>query len=187
MSVTASHCIGLSDKEVIEKSHEDLQYFACLYERYEKQMLNYIVKISGFSKDEAEDILQDSFVKIWTKINDFDPDLSFKSWLYRIVHNNTISVWRKNQSRTNRQAEVSNQQLGYLEPDDLTEKEITQEQLQRIHAALSKMKANYREVIILKFFENLSYDEISDILKIPEGTVATRINRAKKQIHNFLG
>ena len=187
MSGTVSKCKGLSDSEIIIKSLDDLQYFACLYDRYEKQMLNYILKISGFSKAEAEDILQDSFIKIWTKINDFDPELSFKSWLYRIVHNNTISVWRSNQSRSNRQTEVSYQFIGYLEPEDLIEKEITHEQMQRLHSALSGMKSNYREVIILKFFENLSYEEISDVLKIPEGTVATRINRAKKQIHNLLG
>jgi RNA polymerase sigma-70 factor (ECF subfamily) len=180
-------CSGLSDAEIIDRSLQDLHYFGCLYDRYETRMLRYIRKISGLSREEAEDILQEAFIRIWTHIHDFQQDLAFHSWLYRIVHNLTISQWRKNTSRLKNQEQIQKEYFSPPESGDMQELGLTNAQVDQIQRAVSSLKENYREIIVLRFFENLSYEEISDILKIPEGTVATRINRAKKQLHEQLG
>jgi RNA polymerase sigma-70 factor (ECF subfamily) len=187
MSDHKNICKDLSDQVIIEKARSELRYFACLYERYESRMLRYISKISGFNRAQAEDVLQDSFLKIWSNINDYDPDLSFKSWLYRIVHRTTISQWRKNDSLNRRYQEAQYLRQDSTVDDSDFENDLDEQNKKHLYRALDQLKNNYREIIILKFFENLTYEEISDILKIPEGTVATRINRAKKQLHKHLG
>jgi len=74
---------------------EEIDYFACLYDRYEPKLLRYIKKISQADADEASDILQEAFIKMWKNLNNYDDSLKLSSWLYRIVHNETISFCRK--------------------------------------------------------------------------------------------
>ena len=91
-------CHGLTDQEIIQMSLTDLEYFACLVLKYEVRLLNYIKKISQSNHDEAEDILQEAFIKIWKNLHGYDPRLTLESWIFRIVHNETISFWRKKTS-----------------------------------------------------------------------------------------
>jgi len=177
MLITKEICKSLSDKEIISRSLEDLDYFRCLYERYEVKLKRYILKISNFSDEEAEDILQNAFVNIWKNINSYDNSLKLSSFLYRIVHNETISQWRKIKStdkiKESYSFNVESEEKNLIEEDNnYKNKKIT--------SVLNQMSLKYKEVLVLKFLENMDYEEISNILKIPEGTVATRINRAKK-------
>jgi len=176
MPVTKQICESLSDKEIISKSVQDVEYFRCIYERYEKKLKRYIYKISNFSEEEAEDILQNSFIKLWKNINGYDETIKFSSFLYRIVHNETVSLWRKNQSLEKVKKayyfENENEDENPLKEEDKNNKKILD--------ILNMLSEKYKEVLVLKFLENMDYEEISDILKIPEGTIATRINRAKK-------
>lgn len=173
-------CIGLSDLEIIDRAHEDIKYFACLYDHYEERLLRYILSISNLSQEDAQDILQESFIKAWINLNDFDPELKLSSWLYRIVHNETISLSRKKNSYgKNNKVDIEENTLinndfeRICDPDEEEEYQITSE-------ILDAMPLKYREVLVLKYLERMSYEEISDVLRIPEGTVATRMNRAKK-------
>ena len=180
MVVKKDICNKLSDNEIIQKSLEDLNYFACLYNRYEPKLLRYIKKISMADPEESSDILQDAFIKMWKNLNSYDDGLKLSSWLYRIVHNETISFCRKKRSfGKNNKLELEDIRLDDL-PDD-TDTEINPEtRFFLTHKVLDKLALKYREVLVLKFMEKMSYEEISDVLKIPEGTVATRMNRAKK-------
>jgi len=180
MVVKKEVCNKLSDQEIIQKSLEDLNYFACLYDRYEPKLLRYIKKISMADHEEASDILQDAFIKMWKNLNSYDNRLKLSSWLYRIVHNETISYCRKKRSfGKNNKLDVEDIRLADL-PDE-QELEVDPEmRFFLTHEILNKLALKYREVLVLKFMEKMSYEEISDVLKIPEGTVATRMNRAKK-------
>jgi len=180
MVIKKNICDKLSDKEIIEKSLEDLNYFACLYNRYELKLLRYIKKISMADPEESSDILQDAFIKMWKNLNSYDDNLKLSSWLYRIVHNETISFCRKKRSfGKNNKLDMEDIHLDDL-PDD-SEMEINPEtRFFLTHEVLDKLALKYREILVLKFMEKMSYEEISDVLKIPEGTVATRINRAKR-------
>ena len=98
MVVTQEICQELNDNEIIIKSLGNIDYFACLFEKYEKKLFQYIRQVSFVSSEEAEDILQESFIKIWRNLNEFDDHMKLSSWIYRIVHNETISYWRKSRS-----------------------------------------------------------------------------------------
>ena len=174
-------CHGLTDKEIIQMSLTDLEYFACLVLKYEVRLLNYIKKISQSNHDEAEDILQEAFIKIWKNLHGYDPRLTLESWIFRIVHNETISFWRKKTS-------YSKDKVVSIDDDrimnSLSAENINHDDVDSVSRLIEDifplLKLEHREVLVLKILEDKSYEEISDILKIPEGTVATRINRAKK-------
>jgi RNA polymerase sigma-70 factor (ECF subfamily) len=179
MIITPESCKDLNDNEIVAKSLENLDYFSCLYQRYEPELLRYVRRITGMGEEEAQDVLQDSFVKIWRNLNEFDNSLKLSSWIYRIVHNEAVSFIRKKQSfGKDRKVRADDYHDIIMDDPDL---EIDPaEKATLIHELLDQISLKYREVLILKFFESKSYEEISDILRIPEGTVAIRINRAKK-------
>jgi RNA polymerase sigma-70 factor (ECF subfamily) len=174
-------CNGLSDREIVRLSLDDVEYFVCLVLKYETRLLGYIKKISQSNQEEAEDILQDAFIKIWKNLNGFDPRLTLESWIYRIVHNETISFRRKKTSYgKDKIISIDDERLSGLIAEEQIIDAAGELPSKLIEYVLPMLRQEYREVLVLKFLENKSYEEISDILKIPEGTVATRINRAKK-------
>ncbi len=181
MIVTKKKCDQLSDEEIVKKSLDDIDYFSCLYDQYELALLRYIRRIAAVNNEEANDILQEAFIKIWRNLNDFDQSLKLSSWIYRIVHNETISYWRKKKSFGKDQQVKLNKDLFENIPSDFEVNEDNQQKDMLTHKVLDLLPLKYKTVLVLKFMENMSYEEISDVLKIPEGTVATWINRAKKK------
>jgi len=174
-------CAGLSDREIIRLSLADLEYFACLVLKYEVRLLTYIKKISQCNHNEAEDILQEAFIKIWKNLKGYDPRLTLESWIFRIVHNETISFWRKKTSYSKDNiVRLDDERLHTLTATEDLDEMKGESFFRIIEEVLPLLKQEYREVLVLKYLEDKSYIEISDILKIPEGTVATRISRAKK-------
>lgn len=172
----------LSDEQLVQKSLEEVDFFVFLVERYEDPLRNYILRISSFSYMEAEEILQDVFLKVWKNLREFDTSIKFSSWIYRITHNETISNFRKAKSRGVEKRTDLDEELFNNLPSKL---DIPQDVDQNfnaefIHEILASLSEDYREVLVLRFYEDKSYEEISDILKKPSGTVATLLNRAKK-------
>jgi len=179
-------CVGLSDQEVIHMALENMEYFACLILKYETRLIHYIKKISQCEQEESEDILQEAFIKIWKNLHGYDPRLSLESWIFRIVHNETISYWRKKTSfAKDHLINIDDERLSKLVAYDDKDIEESEKLYAIIEEILPLLKQEYREVLVLKYLEGKQYDEISDILKIPEGTVATRINRAKKSFRQL--
>lgn len=177
-----------TDEELVELVLTNEDNFSYLIKRYEGKLISYILRISNISFEEAEDILQEVFIKVYQNINEFDPSLKFSSWIYRITHNQVISNFRKNKARPQSAfGDVSDEKFHNLASDlDIIE-EADQKILQKnIKKILEKIDIKYREVLVLKFIEEKSYQEISDILKKPMGTVATLINRAKKEFQKEL-
>jgi len=170
-----------TDEELAVLTLENQGNFLYLLKRYEDKLMRYILRISNVSREEAEDILQDTFIKVYQNLNDFDPELKFSSWIYRITHNQVVSHHRRRQARPEGyKIELSDELANKLAADLNTPREIDRGLLrQGLEAALLNIDEKYREVIVLKFFEGLDYREISDILKKPVGTIGTLINRAK--------
>ncbi|NCS96787.1 sigma-70 family RNA polymerase sigma factor [bacterium] len=174
---------NLSDEAIVKAAQKDLAHFAILVERYEQKLKYYILRISNFSELEAEEILQDVFVKAWKNLNGFDETLKFSSWIYRITHNETISAFRKSKSRGEENRSIIEPELFENLPDENNfieeiDQKMTAVEVQTI---LKTLPENYREVLILRFIEDKSYEEMSDILMKPGGTIATLLNRAKTQ------
>jgi RNA polymerase sigma-70 factor, ECF subfamily len=179
--VRSDHCKDLNDNELIRLSFENLDYFSCLYNRYETELIKYTRRISGIDHEESQDILQEAFIKIWRNLNEFDTSLKVSSWIYRIVHNETISYMRKKKSYGKDKTHDVELFRNILS-EEIESQTHTEEQISIMLDALDHLPIKYKEVLILKFLEQKSYTDISDILKIPEGTVAIRINRAKSAI-----
>ncbi len=180
-------CENKTDEELVELALENQDFYECLVERYEEKLARYIRRISASSKEDVEDLLQEIFVAVYRNLNDFDSGLKFSSWIYRIAHNKTISSWRKTKSRPQLVHSEEAQELVKIVSSDEDmakdlEKKFDAKQVEKI---LWKMDEKYREVLVLKFIEDKDYQEISDILKKPMGTVGTLIRRAKNHFREI--
>lgn len=174
-----------SDSELVALTLEDKGYFLYLLRRYEDKLKRYIYRISNFSQEEAEDILQEVFLKVYKNLNDFDADLKFSSWIYRITHNQVVSHHRQNLARP-KVVEIDEVVIEKIKDEFNIGDKIELDNLKNeISQVLDYLKPKYREILILRFFEEKSYEEISDILKKPSGTVATLIHDAKKEFKKY--
>ena len=168
------------DAVLVERALRDPDAYAAIVEKYEAPLLRYLLRISNISRADGEDLLQNVFLKAYQNLRDFDPDLKFSSWIYRIAHNEAISAWRKKKSR----AEELNLETAEAEQLLRSTLDIPSEADQKIlvqfvRSILAKISPKYREVLILRFLEDKDYSEISDILRRPMGSVATLVSRAK--------
>lgn len=176
----------LTDAEIVARTLRDTSAFALLVERYEAKLLRYIRRLGVRNVEDGEDVLQEIFIKVYKNLNAFDNTLSFSSWIYRIAHNEAISFYRKQSVRPEgHQIADSEDVLMWLPENDTTSAERlfdTTVNAEALRTALRTLDEKYRDAIILRYFEHKEYDEISDILKIPIGSVGTLIHRGKKQL-----
>jgi RNA polymerase sigma-70 factor, ECF subfamily len=172
-----------TDAELVQLSLIDQDYFLYLIQRYEEKLLRYILRISNASQEDAEDILQEVFIKVYRNLNAFDQTLKFSSWIYRITYNETISHFRRIKNKPivlNTEDSLSFFDSIASDVNIETEFEVN-EKKRLIMKILERLDDKYKEVLILKFLEEKDYEEISDILKKPTGTIGTLINRGKKK------
>lgn len=177
---------SLSDEQLAVLSLDDHLSFSILINRYQDKLLNYIKRISNFSSEDASDILQDVFLKVYLNLNDFDSDLKFSSWIYSITRNQVISNYRKFKVRPEGNSmPIDESVIKKIIYDSNIEKEIDIEiDNKSIFNILNEIKPKWKEILILRFFEEKDYNEISDIIKKPSGTVASMLNKAKKEFKN---
>ena len=170
----------ISDEEIVEKViNLNQDFYAIIIDRYQKKLVRYANNLIK-DGDKAIDIVQESFIKAFINLNSFDTKKKFSSWIYRIVHNQVMNVAKKYQKETPLLEDWD------FESSDNIEKDFEQrETAENVEKCLSKIPLLYSEPIALYYIDEKSYEEISDILKIPIGTVATRINRAKKIMKNI--
>ena len=178
-----------SDQEIVRLTLIDPNQYGLLVERYEPKLQRYIARLGVRVHDDQLDVLQEIFIKAYRNLNGFDTSLSFSSWIYRIAHNEAISFYRKKNVRPEGHLvgdgdEVLSFISSSLESSDVSfDKTINAKEVEK---ALSRLDEKYREPIILRFFEHKEYDEISDILQIPIGSVGTLLHRGKKQLADVL-
>ncbi len=178
----------LSDEQIMSRITAEPDLYGIIIDRYTDKLSRYIKRVSGLVGDELDDVLQDVFVRAYQKHTSFDPSLSFNSWIYRICHNTTINYWKKNRRYKEGVSfdEETYTKSGFLDhvlADDTTFEGIMRDaDIAIIRDALGGIKEKYRSILVLRFFEELDYGQISDVLKIPPGTVATNIHRAKKAL-----
>lgn len=177
-----------TDEELVVIVLENQSVFSYLVSRYKDKLLRYIRRLSSVGLEEAEDMLQNIFIKAYLNLNDFDDSLKFSSWIYRIAHNEVIDNYRKRKARPQLlDIDIKDSQISELAGDtNLLEELARQELKQEISAAISRIDVKYQEMIILKYLEEKDYQEISDIIKKPLGTVASRMNKAKAELKKVL-
>jgi RNA polymerase sigma-70 factor (ECF subfamily) len=182
---------NISDEQLVQFSLKDQDCFYYLMKRYEIKLLRYIKRLTTVSREEAEDIMQEVFIKVYRNLNGFNQKLKFSSWIYRIAHNEIINQYRKTRHRLaiiplniEDEANLIDSINDTIEIDGAYEK---LENAERVRKALAELPNKYREILVLRYLEDKSYGEISDILRKPPGTVATQINRAKASFKKIAG
>lgn len=169
-----------SDQELVRMAKRDPDCFGVIMSRYKEPLSRYIRRISYFSEEDIEDLLQEIFVKIYRSLNDYDQSLKFSSWIYRIAHNHVIDQFRKANSKLSTTSLEDNELSNFLRSAVNIEKEIAvKDCLSSVKEAIQQMPVKYREILVLRFLEEKDYEEIMDILQKPKGTVATLINRGR--------
>jgi RNA polymerase sigma-70 factor (ECF subfamily) len=168
-----------SDEEIAGEALRTPDAFGILMERYEVPLSRYIRRISSFSPDETEDVLQEAYVKAYRHLRNFDSKSKFSSWIYRIARNQTIDTARKRKTKAT--VSIEEHELGNFlrATTDLEGDLVRRDDLGQVEAAIRALPDTYRDALILRFLEEKSYEEIMDILHIPKGTVATLIRRGR--------
>jgi len=168
---------------LIIKGNKEL--FGELIDRYEQKLTRYVKRFTQHP-DDVSDIVQIVFVKAYTHLQSFDCDRSFNSWVYRIAHNESVTYLKKK----------SNEKVSFIDfdiflphpfaPEESDTKTISRELNELLETSLSKISPKYREVLVLYYYDDLSYQEIAEVLHIPTATVGVRIRRAKASLEKTL-
>ena len=152
-----------------------------LYKLYAKAMLNVAFRVVG-NVAEAEDVIQESFLDAFKRINDFRQETTFGLWLKQIVVSKSINVLRK------RKVELV--ELGddadYLADEELYDDEETQYKVAQVKEAMNELPGGYKQVISLYLIEGYDHEEIGQILNITENTSRTQFLRAKRKLSEIL-
>jgi len=163
--------------------------FGQLVTRYQERLFGTLVTMLGSAED-ARDVAQDAFVQAYQKLESFRGQSAFYSWLFRIALNSSVDHHRR-QRRPTVSIDAAREQSG-AEPTDLhpeTSPSFGIERTERqklVQLALSKLSPEYREVLVLKEMEDLKYEEIATLVKIPVGTVRSRIHRGRAELKDIL-
>lgn len=174
----------LEDEDVIEACQQgDADAFRALFETYKDRVYSIALRYSG-NPAAAMDIAQDTFLKLLSRIGDYRSEASFDSWLYRLVVNSCID----DQRRGRRMAPFLDGLIDAVRApaESVLHQLMRVETEQRVQDVVAKLAPEQRMVIVLRYTEGLSYDEIAKILGCSPGTVASRLNRAHKILERRL-
>ena len=170
---------GNDTQLVAECLNGDRKAFEAVVDKYQKPLFNAAFRILGNAGD-AEEVTQIAFIKAFEKLRTFKRGCKFFSWLYRIAVNESLNF-----RHARRHHEPVDEQT--LSKHDTPESLYGQQELHAaLIRALAKMKDEYRVVIVLKHFQDCSYEEMSEILGIPAKTVKSRLFSARQQLRELL-
>ncbi|HEX5132079.1 MAG TPA: sigma-70 family RNA polymerase sigma factor [Candidatus Krumholzibacteria bacterium] len=170
----------------------DERAYRALLEKYERAVFSICLRMVR-NRDEATDLAQESFIKVFASLDRYNSAYAFSSWLFKITSNLCIDYLRKRRIDTlpmdqpidGEKGEIQRQ---YATADPTPEERLDRNQkMERLEAAITSLPEHYRIMLILRHQEDLSYEEIADHLSVPLGTVKARIHRAREMLKNLLG
>jgi RNA polymerase sigma-70 factor (ECF subfamily) len=183
---------GDTDQAVVERViGGDIDAFSILVSRYQDRIYSVALNYVGNPED-AIDVTQDAFLKAYTKLRTFDSASAFYTWLYRIAINAAIDFLRKRKSRPAESLDDEKfSEVGYepasndpsVDPERVA---VRAEQARLLKKAISSLSEKLRTAIILHDVEGLSQEEVAEILKVPVGTVKSRVSRGRFELRNLL-
>lgn len=184
---------GQKDLAVVNRAKEgDQAAFTELLERYREPVYYMLLKMVK-NNDDADDLTMEAFGKAFNRIHQYSPDYSFSTWLFKIATNNCIDFIRKKRvyltsldhSYTNEDGVGVNIEVdsGELDPEEVF---MRQQKVKTMQNVVEKLKPHYRDLVVKRYFEELSYDEIATELNLPLGTVKAQLFRARDLLANIL-
>ena len=161
----------------------DRDAFRALFEKYKDSVYSIALRYTGDAAA-AQDIAQDTFVKLYSAIGNYRGEANFDAWLYRLVVNSCFDLKR----RTRRLAPLLDEVMALLRTPDLSalDKVLRVEMNERVQSVVQGLAPEHRMVVVLRYTQGLSYEEIAEILGCAPGTVASRLNRAHKILERRL-
>jgi RNA polymerase sigma-70 factor (ECF subfamily) len=180
------------EKRLTERAKRgDREAFAELIEIYKDKIFQLAYRMVG-NRQDAEDIAQETFLRVYANLHNYDDSYKFSTWIYRIATNLCIDRGRKKRPDFSLDEEIESGQgmdwYSRLSSNDKTpeEKLVTQELQETVQDAISHLAPKYRSIMILRYIEDLSLQEISDVLKLPVTTIKTRIHRGREALRSRL-
>ena len=174
----------LSDEKLILRFQEgDINAYNELVKRYKDRLLNFVFRYFN-NREQAEDVVQDTLIKLYTHASYYKNIAKFSTWIFTIAKNNALTELRKNKRKQTDSLWTDDGKVIDINSNDQTldrkvQNEIAVDQLNKF---LDEIPENFRMAVVLRDFQELSYDEISKILEIPIGTIKSRINRGRIQL-----
>lgn len=176
----------LDDRELVDRTLKgDLIAFDTLISRYKESIMQLYMQKTGGNTSDSDDMLQDTFIKVYLNIHMYNHYYNFNQWIFSIAKNTFIDFTRK---QKNTFLSIDNQDSSYSKISPISSAPTPEEQLiliqhnSELEHILSRMPQRYREVIVLRFFNEYSYEEIAEKSQLPLGTVKTLIHRARREL-----
>lgn len=189
---------ALKDFDLIDKAKNgDEQAYAELLQRYKKSVYFTILKMVR-NVDDAEDLTIEAFAKAFKNLHKFNPKYTFSTWLFRVATNNCIDFLRKKKNDTlsasSSLSGFSNMGDSPNEPDidvrdkNMNPQEVVMKEQKKtfIRLVVNKLPSRYKTLVKLRYFQELSYQEIADELNLPLGTVKTQLFRARELLYDMV-
>lgn len=181
----------LTDRQLIEKAlKHDPGAFGQLFTRYKKELLQLYIQRTGRHEPDAKDILQETFIKVYLHLERYNPDYPFSQWLHAIARNTFIDFTRKRRENLlsidgpNGGAACLNPPADTANPEEKLMQRQAGKELDRI---LDSLPPRYKQMIVMRFIQQYSYEEIAEKLDMPLGTVKTQIHRARERFYQLIG
>lgn len=177
-------------KQALEKN--DGKAYGALMTRYRKPVFHMVYKMVR-NEEDAEDLTIEAFAKAFKNLAKFNPDYTFSTWLFRIATNNCIDFIRKKKlkttsidsSYTNDDGESVGMEIRDKEKNP-QEEAIHQEKIEIMRLIVKKLPAKYQSLVTLRYFDELSYEEIAAEIEAPLGTVKAQLHRARELLHDLV-
>jgi RNA polymerase sigma-70 factor (ECF subfamily) len=160
----------------------DRAAFTCLVEQNQDRLFASMLQVTG-SPDEAEEVVQDAFIRAFIKLDTFKRNSQFFTWLYRIAFNSALT--RRRRRRANVSLDQSREQGGMEvadKGDAVDEPMLRRERVDMVRQALQTLTEEHRAILVLREMQEHSYEDIAEILEISIGTVRSRLSRARHQL-----
>jgi RNA polymerase sigma-70 factor, ECF subfamily len=180
-----------SDAELVERAlHGSQDAYRALMGRHASAVLNVIARIVR-EAGAAEELAQDTFVKAFGALRSFDPAYKFTNWILRIAHNTAIDYLRRRRPDT---VSIDEESPGKAVTEALVDDREASPFDRAAHAdlradlekALAALRPEYRRMVVMRYLEDLSYEDISEILELPLGTVKSHLHRARAEMARLM-
>ena len=166
----------------------DADAFEHIVKKYEKKVYNLALRYLK-NRDDALDLSQEVFIRVYNNLAQFRGDSQFSTWIYRVTYNKCVDMLRKTQ-KLRRNVVMSTDDENFFETRDcrasIEEDYEGRETLVTVMKIIDTLPSEQRDVVILRYIKDLSYSQIADVLEIAEGTIKSRLNRARLKIKEQL-
>ena len=160
----------------------DRSAFTALVELNQERLFASMIQVTG-SPDEAEEVVQEAFIRAFMKLDTFQRNSQFFTWLYRIAFNSALTRKRRKRARISLDHWRENNGLEVADPSDaVDEPMLRQERVDLVRAAIEILSEDHRAILVLREMQERSYEDIAEILDISIGTVRSRLSRARNQL-----